>query len=98
MLGFYVATVALVVVGALPLPVLLVVFAIPRLAKVLGYYGRPRPAEPPPGYPVWPLWYVAAAFVHTRRAGALLVLGLLVAALLPVTCSIGVVGGCATGW
>jgi 1,4-dihydroxy-2-naphthoate octaprenyltransferase len=98
MIGFYVTTVVLVALGSLPLPTLLVVLAIPRLAKVLGYYSRPRPSEPPPGYPVWPLWYVAAAFVHTRRAGALLVLGLLLAAVFPVTCGIGVVGGCATGW
>jgi len=78
MILFYVTTVVLVMLRALPVPTLLVVLAIPRLVQVLGYYRRPRPAEPPPGYPVWPLWYVAAAFVHTRRAGALLVLGLLV--------------------
>ena len=27
------------------------------------------PAEPPKGYPVWPLWYAPVAFVHSRRAG-----------------------------
>ncbi|MBI4260053.1 MAG: 1,4-dihydroxy-2-naphthoate prenyltransferase [Actinobacteria bacterium] len=48
-----------------------------------GVYRRERPAEPPEGYPVWPLWYTAAAFVHARRAGALFVLGLLVAAVFP---------------
>jgi hypothetical protein len=30
---------------------------------------------------VLPLWYAAIAFVHTRRAGALFVLGLAVAAI-----------------
>jgi 1,4-dihydroxy-2-naphthoate octaprenyltransferase len=29
---------------------------------------------------VWPLWFAAIAFVHTRRAGSLLVLGLVIAA------------------
>jgi 1,4-dihydroxy-2-naphthoate polyprenyltransferase len=34
---------------------------------------------------VWPLWFAAIAFIHTRRAGALLVLGLIVAAVANVT-------------
>jgi len=34
--------------------------------------------------PLRPLWFVGAAFVHTRRAGGLLVLGLLLNALLPI--------------
>jgi 1,4-dihydroxy-2-naphthoate octaprenyltransferase len=98
MIAFYVVTIGLVLLQALPLPALLVVFAIPKLVHTLGYYSRPRPAEPPPRYPVWPLWYVAAAFVHMRRAGTLLVLGLAVAALLPQVCSLGPIGGCATNW
>jgi 1,4-dihydroxy-2-naphthoate octaprenyltransferase len=98
MILFYATTVVLVVLRALPLPALLVVLAIPRLVEVLGYYRNPRPEKPPENYPVWPLWYVAAAFVHTRRAGALLVLGLLLAAVLPLTCSFGGVGGCSAGW
>jgi hypothetical protein len=32
----------------------------------------------------WPLWFVGAAFIHTRRAGGLLVLGLLLNALIAV--------------
>jgi 1,4-dihydroxy-2-naphthoate polyprenyltransferase len=31
---------------------------------------------------VWPLWYAPHAFVHTRRAGALFVVGLAIGALL----------------
>ena len=42
---------------------------------------RPRPDEPPKGFPVWPLWFAAICFVHTSRAGALLVLGLAVSAV-----------------
>jgi len=85
MIAFYAVVVGLVVAGSLPLPSLLALLALPRLIEVLRTYRRPRPEQPPENYPVWPLWYVAAAFVHTRRAGGLLVLGLLVAAVLPVT-------------
>lgn len=63
--------------------VLLVVLGIPRLVEVLRIYAAPRPAEAPPDYPIWPLWFVSAAFIHTRRAGALLVVGLLLTAVLP---------------
>jgi 1,4-dihydroxy-2-naphthoate octaprenyltransferase len=51
------------------------------LVKAFGALSRPRPDAPPAGFPVWPLWFAAICFVHTRRAGALLVLGLAVAAV-----------------
>jgi 1,4-dihydroxy-2-naphthoate octaprenyltransferase len=51
---------------------------------VLKVYGQPRPAQAPPNYPLWPLWYVAWAFLVTRRAGALLVLGLVLDAIYPI--------------
>jgi 1,4-dihydroxy-2-naphthoate octaprenyltransferase len=49
-------------------------------------FDQPKPSAPPPGYPErgWPLWFVGYAFVHTRRAGGLLTLGLLLNALLPI--------------
>jgi 1,4-dihydroxy-2-naphthoate octaprenyltransferase len=80
MVGFYVAIAALCATGALPLPSLVAFGALPRLVQVWRAYARPRPAEPPKGYPVWPLWYAPAAFVHARRAGALLLAGLAAAA------------------
>ena len=39
---------------------------------------------PPHSYVGWPLWFVGQAFIHTRRAGALLILGLLLNAFLPI--------------
>lgn len=81
MSAFYVVTVGLVIVGALPVPALLALLALPRLRQAWPYLRRPRPQRPPPDFPVWPLWYAAVAFVHTRRAGALLVAGLLVGAI-----------------
>jgi 1,4-dihydroxy-2-naphthoate octaprenyltransferase len=84
MLAFYVSVAALVLTGVLSVWVAVVALALPRLVQVLGIYHRPKPSEPPPGYPVWPLWYVSAAFYFNRRAGELFVLGLLVGVFLPV--------------
>lgn len=81
LLGFYVLTGLAIAVEALPWPVLLVALALPTLRKASGALRRPAPEAPPPGFPVWPLWFAAIAFVHVRRAGGLLVLGLAAAAL-----------------
>ncbi|MEA2683371.1 MAG: 1,4-dihydroxy-2-naphthoate polyprenyltransferase [Chloroflexota bacterium] len=83
MIAFYPVVVLLVLTGALAIPALMVFAAVPRLLEVLKYYRKPKPDAPPANYPVWPLWYVAAAFLHTRRAGGLLVLGLLVGVVFP---------------
>jgi 1,4-dihydroxy-2-naphthoate octaprenyltransferase len=84
MTGFFVAVLCLVLVGTLGVATLLVFGALPQLWQTLKVYARPRPAEPPRGYPIWPLWYVAWAFRLTRRAGVLLVVGLLLNAIYPV--------------
>lgn len=84
MVGFYVVVVVCVLVGALPWPALATFGALPLLARALRALRRPRPQRPPRGFPVWPLWFAAFAFTHTRRAGALLVAGLAVAAVLGI--------------
>jgi 1,4-dihydroxy-2-naphthoate octaprenyltransferase len=84
MVGFYLLVAVAVLVHAMPWPALLVVLAVPRLVKVWPYFRRPPPEEPPKGFPVWPLWYAALAWLHVRQAGALLVLGLAIGALLRV--------------
>jgi 1,4-dihydroxy-2-naphthoate octaprenyltransferase len=81
MAAFYVFVVACVGLGALPWPALLALGGLPVLAKVWKALDEPRPERPPERFPVWPLWFAAIAFLHTRRAGALLVLGLAVAAV-----------------
>jgi 1,4-dihydroxy-2-naphthoate polyprenyltransferase len=83
MIAFYPIVVGAALVGWIGPFVILTLLGVPRLVQVLGVYAKPRPAEPPPNYPVWPLWFVSAAFVHTRRAGGLLILGLLLNALVP---------------
>ena len=82
MVAFYVLVGLAVALHAMPWPALVVVAALPRLAKVWPRFRRPPPAEPPRGFPVWPLWYAALAWLHVRQAGALLVLGLAIGAVL----------------
>ena len=86
---FYATTGLAVAVGALPWPALLVALGLPTLRKVSGALRRPRPEEPPKGFPVWPLWFAAIMFVHTRTAGGLLVLGLVLAAAFDVGLPLG---------
>jgi 1,4-dihydroxy-2-naphthoate octaprenyltransferase len=83
--AFYVTVVVSVAVKALPWPTLAVVPALPRLVQVWKGFREPPPAEPPKHYPIWPLWYAAIAFMHVRRAGALLVVGLLAAAIVNIS-------------
>jgi 1,4-dihydroxy-2-naphthoate octaprenyltransferase len=78
MIAFYPIVLALVVTGSLGWGVLLVGAALPRLVQVLRLYNEPKPAAPPEGYRIWPLWYVALAFHHNKLAGGLFVLGLVV--------------------
>src|SRR5579885_2778263 len=82
MIAFYPVVGALVATRSLGPGVALVALALPRLARVLRAYAAPPPAAPPPGYRIWPLWYVALAFSHNRLAGGLFVLGLVVNAAL----------------
>lgn len=62
-------------------PILLLVFlSLPVfLTQVLPMYRQPRPKERPAHYPetAWPLWFVASAFVFSRRFGAMYLLGLI---------------------
>ena len=82
--GFYVLLVAAVVVRALPWTALLALVALPGAAATWHALSRPAPDEKPKGFPVWPLWYAAWAFLHTRNAGAALIAGVALAAILDV--------------
>src|SRR5438128_2396203 len=82
MVAFYAIVLGLVVSGYLGVGVLIVAAALPRLRQVLRAYSQPKPAAPPPGYRVWPLWYVSLAFYHNKLAGGLFVLGLALNAVL----------------
>ena len=56
----------------------LVLGAAPALKLAFRAYSFPRPDKPPRELPagVWPLWFVAFAFLHTRRFGLLYVVAL----------------------
>lgn len=83
MVGFYVSIVALVLTGTLGVWVLLTLVSLGRLRETLAVYREPRPEKAPEGFPIWPLWYVAWAFRLTRSAGALMVAGIAINAVLP---------------
>ena len=85
MISYYLLTIGLVVSGGLGIWVLLVFLALPRLLEVLKIYREPKPAEPPQDYPVWPLWFVSAAFYHNKLAGGMFVAGLILNLIFPIT-------------
>ena len=83
MVAFYPIVIGSALVGWIGPFVMLVVLGIPQLLTVLRQFSSPRPETPPHSYVGWPLWFVGGAFRHTRRAGGLLILGLLLNAILP---------------
>jgi 1,4-dihydroxy-2-naphthoate polyprenyltransferase len=68
----------LVARGDLSWLLLTVLLAAPYYVRAIRAFSHPRPAAPPAEYPpnIWPLWYAAFAFSHTRRFGGLFLLGL----------------------
>lgn len=89
MVGYYLTILLLVLTGTLGIWILLVGLALPRLIEVLKIYNQPKPSEPPPDYPVWPLWFVSAAFYHNKRVGVLFVLGLIIGLFFPFYLNLG---------
>ncbi len=68
----------LILTGYLSWLMLVVLFAGQWAWRAIQAYSHPRPTSPPPELPpgVWPLWYAAFSFQHTRRFGLLFLLGL----------------------
>lgn len=85
MISYYLLTIGLVLTGVLGIWVLLVFLALPRLFEVLKIYRETKPSEPPKDYPVWPLWFVSAAFYHNKLAGGMFVAGLILNLIFPIT-------------
>jgi 1,4-dihydroxy-2-naphthoate octaprenyltransferase len=83
-LSYFAIVGVLVLTGTFGVWTLATFGALPRALQVNRTIGAPPPAAAPPGYPLWPLWYVAWAFVLTRLAGGLLALGLVANAVYPV--------------
>jgi 1,4-dihydroxy-2-naphthoate octaprenyltransferase len=79
--AFYALVVLLAAVRILPWFTLVVFLSIPAARQVWRAYQSPKPAESPVPNPVWPLWFAPHSFLLTRRAGGLLVLGMIVGAI-----------------
>ena len=81
----YVITLYLVFVTHFFTPfMLLVFFAIKPAVRALQRFSKPRPTEPPAGYPIWPRWFSTVCFVHNIAFGNYFVLGLILDTLLRV--------------
>jgi 1,4-dihydroxy-2-naphthoate octaprenyltransferase len=81
--GMYVSSAVAVAVDALPPFVALVLIAGPRAVRALEVMAHPAPAQPPPGYVGWPLWYHRVCLVHNRAFGWLFIAGLALGAIWP---------------
>lgn len=80
MLGLqYLLTVGLVASSLFHWSMLLVLLNLRSFRRLLAAYRSPKPEQCPTKFPkgVWPLWFSAHAFSHTRKFTALFVAGLL---------------------
>ncbi len=84
LLAQYGLTLALVLTGAFSWPLLLVFASLPSLRRNLRMLGGPKPDRRPESYPekLWPLWFSAACFRHTRHFTPLFLLGVILDTLL----------------
>jgi 1,4-dihydroxy-2-naphthoate octaprenyltransferase len=80
----YLLSIVLVLAGSFGWPLLLVLLNLPELPRLLAVFRQPKPADPPSHYPngVWPLWFSAYAFRHTRRFTSLFLVGVILDTLL----------------
>ena len=75
----YLLSTLLVVTGVFGWPLMLVWGALPLVWSLAGIFSKPKPADRPEGYPreIWPLWFSAHAFRHTRRFTSLFLAGVI---------------------
>jgi 1,4-dihydroxy-2-naphthoate octaprenyltransferase len=75
----YIMSIGLVLTQLCGWPMLLVLLNLPSLRRLSQAYAQVRPEERPDDFPVevWPLWYSAHAFDHTRKFSGLFLLALL---------------------
>ncbi len=81
----YLVIVYLVFVPRYFTPVMLIVFLAYKEAwMAIRAMSNPKPAQPPEGWPAWPVWFSGFTFQHNRRFGGFLILALILDALLRV--------------
>ncbi|MBI1855922.1 MAG: prenyltransferase [Chloroflexi bacterium] len=75
----YIITLYLIFVSHFFTPVMLLIFiAIKPAQMALQRMSKPRPTEPPAGYPIWPRWFSTVCFVHNRVFSNYFVLALVI--------------------
>ncbi len=75
----YVITLYLIFVTHFFTPVMLLIFmAIKPAQMAIQRMSKPRPNEPPAGYPIWPRWFSTVCFVHNRVFSNYFVLALVI--------------------
>ena len=72
----YLGCVALVMTGAAHWLLLAVLINLPVLWRLREAFSSPKPESRPEGFPeaIWPLWFSALAFDHTRKFTSLFIL------------------------
>lgn len=76
----YVLVFFTVVLGSASWPLLIVFATLPKYLRLFNVFMREKPEQRPERYPnqVWPLWFSAYAFNHTRWVGLGIILGLVI--------------------
>ena len=80
----YVLALVLILRGDFHWVMAILLLNLPGLWRLIGSYSKSKPAQRPEGFPdnIWPLWFSAYAFDHTRKFSGLFLLGLFVDILL----------------
>jgi 1,4-dihydroxy-2-naphthoate octaprenyltransferase len=79
----YLITLYLIFVTHFFTPVMLLVFVANKPAMMaIQRMSKPRPSEPPAGYPIWPRWFSTVCFVHNRVFSNYFVLALIIDTLI----------------
>lgn len=78
----YLTTLYLVLDGYFTPAMLIIFLAYKEALMVIGVMNKPKPAQAPENWPAWPVWFSGFAFVHNRKFGGLLIIGLIVELLL----------------
>ena len=80
----YLLCIVLVLAGSFSWTLLLVLLSARSWPRLRTVFSQPKPARPPASYPedVWPLWFSAHAFRHTRQFTTLFLAGVVLDTLL----------------
>jgi len=77
--GSYIIVLYLIFVTRFFTPLMLLVFVAYKPARMaIQRLSKPRPSEPPAGYPIWPRWFSTVCFVHNRVFSNYFVLALII--------------------